>query len=142
VEADAGRSGRDERAYFPREGLVPGSLVLHPRSAFGLKGFDAVFAATYAVTGGEATAFVAVLPGPAEARDAAYRWHAFLRENGATDAGGVADLADARAARADGTWDIVLYRGDVVAGVHDAPGQGVAEWLARGLDGRIREAAR
>lgn len=123
-------------ALLPSEGLARDRVRLNAADAFGLEGFDNVYTGEYTTEGGVATAFLAQRPSPAEAAAMAQKFQDFLRANGYQEVPAPKAPAGMTLLALDSSFDVILVKGRVVAGVHDAPSAAAALELA----GRLREA--
>ncbi|GFK94374.1 hypothetical protein NNJEOMEG_02218 [Fundidesulfovibrio magnetotacticus] len=127
-------AGASEAALFPDEGLRAGTVRLAVSDALGMEGLQNVYTAEYALPSGEASAFLAVRATPEEARAQAQAYLAFLQAAGFAPAATPPGLGDARVMAFDSMVQVVMARGRVLAGVHDATGSAPALELAALLD--------
>ncbi len=130
----AAAEARDATALFPREGLMADSVRLNAADAFGLEGFDNVYTGEYAVNGGRATAFLAERQSPAAAEAAAKKFRDFLMANGYQEVETSGLPAGTIVLEMDGAIDVIMVRGPMVFGVHDAAAKAEALALAARLN--------
>ncbi len=130
-----------ELALLPRGHLVAGSYVLYRSGAFGYRGLGEVFAARYRIGGRPAMAFIAPQSGPEAAAKAMAAYAAFVLQNGGKELPAPGDIAGARLFELLGTYELLLARGPLVAGVHEAESPADAAALGAELSQRIKEAA-
>ncbi len=122
---------------FPKEGLIPGSMALHPANAFGFDGFTDLFTARYRLNAEPATAFLKPCPSPGAAIELAAAYQDFL-----TTYDGVAvpedpSFPEGRLLRVMDAYTLVFVHGNAVAGVQDAGTPELAARLARALKTRL-----
>jgi hypothetical protein len=129
-----------ERDLFPPEGLVPGSIALHPASAFGFDGFTDLFTARYRLNGEDATAFLRPCASPAEAAELAAAFKDFLAEYEAVEVAGGNPWPDGALMRVMDTYTLVFVHGRTVAGVQEAGAPELAAGLARALKAALNAA--
>lgn len=129
----------DERALLPA-GMLPDSLSLLASDVFGFDKLSQVFVATYAIGGEEAMAFLSRRADPAEAGALARAYVEFLLANGGQETPAPAGLAGARLIEVAGTWELVLSRGRLLAGVHQAESQAAALELGARLHASLEQA--
>jgi hypothetical protein len=131
-----------ERDHFPKDGLAEASIRLIPADAFGVSGLDRVFTATYAVDGGEMTAFLSRRKNPQEAVDLARSYVDFLKNYGGEvgfadePVGGTAVVAILD------MYEVVFSQGNFFGGVHEAPSREKALALAGRLAEKLKEVPR
>lgn len=122
---------------FPKAGLKADSLRLSVADTFGFQGFANVYTAEYDQSAGGGTAFIARRPDTAGAKKTAQAYQRFLTDNGyAVQTQGGAP-AGAVVLVMDGSVEILLLRGNILAGVHDAPDLASALALANSLDAAL-----
>lgn len=126
-----------ELNLFPSEGLLPGSLALHPANAFGFDGFTDLFTARYRLIGKPATAFLRPCPSPGAAADLAADYQAFLAAYDGVAAPADHQFPEGRLIRLMDTYTLVFVHGNTVAGVHGAATPKLAVRLARALQARL-----
>lgn len=141
-DAKAGASAKGADAQpgdlFPKAGLKADSLRLTVADTFGFQGFANVYTADYDPGAGGGTAFLARRADAAEAKKAAQAYQRFLTDNGyAAQAQGGAP-AGAVVLVMEGSVEILLVRGNILAGVHDAPDLASALKLANSLDAALK----
>ncbi|MGQ9687749.1 MAG: DUF6599 family protein [Desulfobaccales bacterium] len=123
---------------FPPEGLRGDSVRLSAADTFGLEGFNQVFTAEYAVQGGTATAFLAERQTPAQAEAEARRYEEFLQANGYRKIQKPGVPESVHLYELDGSFEIVMLQGCLLAGVHDAPSAAAALELAAKLSQTLK----
>ncbi len=126
-----------ELDLFPPEGLVPGSLALHPANAFGFDGFADLFTARYRLNTGSATAFFKPSASPQAAADLAAAYQDFLTQYDGVAAPGDPSFPEGRLIRVMDAYTLVFVHGQTVAGVQDAGTPELAARLARALKNRL-----
>lgn len=134
-------SGSSEAGLFPADGLDPASVRLAAEDAMGMAGFSNVYTAEYALPEGPATAFLAVRASPGAAEADARAFAAFLTQNGYVPAAADGAPEGATVLAMDGSVEIILIRGNALAGVHDVPTRpaalALAGRLSRALEGKL-----
>jgi len=128
-----------EAALFPKQGLALETLRLSAADTFGLEGFNQVFTAEYHLEQGEAAIFLAIRATPAEAAAEAHRFLVFLIANGYKEVMIERPVEGSRTLGLDRSFEVVMTRGRVLAGVHDATSQQAAWALASRLDAALKE---
>ncbi|MCG8688782.1 MAG: hypothetical protein MI892_28185 [Desulfobacterales bacterium] len=143
AKAFVGHIGADaaevtEMGLFPEEGRVEGSRSLVSSDAFGITGFDQVFMAEYEYNGALVTAYVAQRETEETAKATAVMIRDFYLEYGGTplEAPNGMDIIDIL-----DTIEVVLFRGQYIIGVHEAPDRETALSLAESIIKRLQEAA-
>lgn len=131
-----------ELTALPADHRVRGSETLLVADAFGFGRLDQVFTARYDLEAEGVLAWVSFRENPAQARELADAWAAFLEENGGNREPGPAAIPGAQVVEIMETWDLVFHQGPVLAGVHEAGSPGSAEKLGRWLMQSLSEAAR
>lgn len=129
-----------ELDLLPRMHLLPGGYVLYRSGAFGYDGLGEVFAARYKIDGRPAMAFVAPQAGPEKAAAAIAAYAKFVLQNGGKELPAPAGLAGARLLELLGSYELLLARGRMAAGVHEAETAADATALGAELVRRMREA--
>lgn len=118
---------------FPAKGLKKDSLRLAVTDALGMEGLENVYTAEYSMARGEAGAFLAVRASAEEAKAQAQAYSAFLAANGFKDAQAPAPLAGVKVMALDNLVQVVMSKGSILAGVHDASSPEAALELATEL---------
>jgi hypothetical protein len=118
---------------FPPNGLKKDSLRLAVTDALGMEGMENVYTAEYSLPRGEASAFLAVRATGEEARAQAQAYSSFLATNGFKDVQAPAGLAGAKVMALDNLVQVVMSKGRILAGVHDAVSAEAALELATAL---------
>jgi len=131
----------DDSSLFPKEGLRADTVRLAVSDALGMEGLANVYTAEYATPSGEAAAFLAVRVTPEEASAQAQAYVEFLKAAGFQAAQPPQGLTDAWVLTFDTMVQVVMARGRVLAGVHDAASPQAALELAAALDKSLREHA-
>jgi hypothetical protein len=125
---------------FPPTGLKKDSLRLAVTDALGMEGLENVYTAEYSLAGGEAAAFLAVRATAEEANAQAKTYSAFLAANGFKEVKAPAGLSGAKVMALDNLVQVVMSKGRVLAGVHDAASAEaaleLATELAKSLEGK------
>ncbi len=126
-----------ELELFPPEGLVPGSMALHPANAFGFDGFTDLFTARYRLNAEPATAFLKPCPSPEAAAGLAAAYQDFLTQYNGVAAPGDPAFPEGRLIRVMDAYTLVFVHGKTVAGAQDAGTPEVAARLALALKDRL-----
>ena len=128
VSADTVRLPEIE--LLPVEGMEADTVRLLSQDVFGYSEFNNTVTVTYRINDHELMAFISRRPDREKARALAEGYVRFLKMVGAESLG--SDLLPGSAALMDliGTYEIVFFKGDVVAGVHGAMDRNSAEALA------------
>jgi len=130
----------DELLLFPEPYLEPHSISLISKDAFGFEGLDNVFTALYNVDGMEVVLFVSARTSPSEAAERASAYYAFLLANGGKAVASRALNDEAvRLVEILDTFELIVTKGSVLAGVREAPNEDTAERLGRMLRDRLVE---
>ncbi len=122
---------------FPPEGLVPGSMALHPANAFGFDGFSDLFSARYRLNAESATAFLKSCPSPGAAAELAAGYEGFLAAYDGVAVSGYPSFPEGHLMRVMDAYTLVFVHGKTVAGVQDAGTPELAFRLARALKTRL-----
>lgn len=133
LPAEDGQGSGADTDLFPPEGLKNDTVRLAVSDALGLEGFLNVYTAEYALPQGEAAAFLAVRATPEEAAAQAKAYADFLAANGFKPATPVQNLPGVTIMTMDTLVQVVMAKGRVLAGVHDAANTGAALALAAAL---------
>ncbi|MGQ9920043.1 MAG: DUF6599 family protein [Desulfobacca sp.] len=126
-------ASNDLAALFPRANLVADSVRLQAADAFGLAGFNNVYTAEYLVSGGQATAFLALRSTVAEATAAARRYQEFLQDNGFRAVQDPAIPEHITVLALEDWYEALVVVQETLAGVHEAPSLAAALELVRQL---------
>lgn len=124
-----------ERDLFPPDLVDASSCTLIPENAFGCDRLANVMTAVMRLPGGTCTVFVSLRDSPAEARELAGAYLAFLVTNGGQA------VADADPPQVDlyGFRDAVFAEGRIVGGVHEVADGALATDAARRLRTYLQE---
>lgn len=138
AEAVTGRLGSQaqplvEPRLFPTPGLQTGTMRLSVSNVFGFEGLTDVFTADYRLEQGEATAFLSRRGEPAEAIQLAEAYTGFLLANGGQEVKDARIPPGLRVFNLADTFEVVMVKGAILAGVHGADNQAVAMALAAAL---------
>jgi len=137
-----GKSGvASDSALFPKGGLQKDTIQLAVSDALGMAGLENVYTAQYTLQKGEAAAFLAVRQSPQAASEQAKAYAAFLASMGFKEAHLANAPENAMVMTMDTMTQVVLTRGNVLAGVHDAANREAALELARNLAKTLEEKA-
>jgi hypothetical protein len=126
-----------ELELFPRQHLEEGSIALLISDAFGFDEWENVFTASYNMEGERLIAFLSHQERPEDTVRLAEAYHAFLLKNGGTDVPLSAPLTGAAVVEILGTFELIFYHGQYVAGVREAQSREAAEKLALRLKHRL-----
>ncbi len=137
-----GGSETNEKELFPAKGLQAKSISLIPDDAFGFSQMDNIVTADYTFDSKKVMGFVSVRNSSAVAEKLAKAYAEFLIENGGSaeemeNVSGaivIKDLFD--------MYEVVFARGNILAGVHQAPDKATAEKLAKMLSQQLEQAGR
>jgi len=122
---------------FPKGGIKADSMRLAVEDAFGCQGFTNVYSVEYDATAGGATAFLSRRKSPAEAETLAKAYARFLTDNGYAPQAAAGAPQGAQVFGMEGSVEIIMTRGNLLAGVHDAPDLAAALKLAQALAGAL-----
>lgn len=129
------KAASDESAFFPKPGLLAGSITLIAADVFGYDALNHVFTARYKVDNIELTAFLSRRSSPDEARQLADGYYRFLMNFGGKDAG----IRDAKTVEIMDNYNVIFSKGNILAGVHESPDKDAAEKLAAMLAEEIQK---
>jgi hypothetical protein len=133
----------DELRLFPDPHLDKHSISLISTNAFGFEGLDNVFTALYDVDGIKVMVFLSLRESSSQAKARASAYHAFLLRNGGKSVPPKAFSPEmAQIVEILDTYELIIAKGPILAGVRDAPDQATAERLGRLLMDRLVEAQR
>jgi hypothetical protein len=118
---------------FPEKNLIPDSITMIPKNAFGFQRLDRVFTAMYAFNGNQITAFVSKRKTHTEARDLVSGFHAYLMAYGGKTVESRTAVAGTKTLEVMDTYIVVFPIGPYLAGVYEASTKKQAEWLAKEL---------
>lgn len=122
---------------FPAKGLKTDTVRLAVSDALGMQGLENVYTADYDVDGAVAGAFLAVRATPEEAKAQAEAYAAFLAANGFRRVRADGAPEGAMVMSFDTMVQVIMAKGKVFTGVHDAADMATALKLAAGLDASI-----
>ncbi len=129
----------EELEFFPKKNLDQSSISLIIKNAFGFKGLDRVFTATYNIDGGKTTAFISKQKTPQEAKDLALGFHKHLITFGGKNIKSHVAIKDVKMIKIMNTFEIIFSLNSYVAGAHEAStktqAEEIAEVLAKTLQG-------
>jgi hypothetical protein len=132
----------DEKALFPREGLVKDSIALLSADAFGYDRFDKIFTATYQLGNSQLVAYFSRRQSPGEAQELADGYAAFLTAFGGSPVESDSTLPTAKMIFILDTYEIVCSHDHFLVGVREAVDKQSAQELALRLTNSIQEATR
>jgi len=128
---------------FPAKGLRQDSVRLAVTDALGMEGLENVYTCEYELPGGEASAFLAVRDTPETAASQAQAYAAFLVANGFKETAPGKDVPPlppgAKVLAFENMVQVVMAKGRVLAGVHDAANRASALELAGQLAKSLEE---
>jgi len=127
---------------FPKEGLHQDSIQLAVSDALGMAGLTNVYTAQYTLPKGEAAAFLAVRESEAAASAQAKAYVEFLASMGFKETHPANAPAGAMVMAMDTMTQVVMTKGKILAGVHDAANQDAALELAGNLAKALQEKAK
>jgi len=126
-----------QAASFPADGLARDTVRLSATDTFGLEGLNNVLTGEYTLKSGKATAFLAERQSVEQAQAEARRYLDFLAANGYQHVQAAGPPQDATVLALDNSFEIVLVRGRILAGVHDATSLAAALELAAKLQAKL-----
>jgi hypothetical protein len=132
-------TAKTEASLFPEESLDVASISLHMSDVFGFGDLDRVYTASYGAGDSQVTAFVSKRESPDAATQLAEAYGRFLIENGASELGELPNAPGSKIFQVFDTYEIVLYRGVFLGGVHEADSRENAEATATRLYGKLDE---
>ena len=132
----------EEKALFPRAGLVEESISLVSADAFGYERFDQIFTATYQLEDTELMAYFSRRKSPGEALELAGGYADFLMAFGGSAAESDLAIPSVKVVHILDTYEVVFSHGPYLVGVREAAAQQPAQDLALQLYNRIKEATR
>jgi len=137
-----GSAAASDSALFPKEGLHEDTIQLAVSDALGMAGLENVYTAQYTLPKGEAAAFLAVRQSGEAASEQAKAYTAFLQSMGFKEAHPANAPEGVTIMTMDAMTQVVMARGGVFAGVHDAANQEAALELAGNLARALQEKAK
>jgi hypothetical protein len=133
----------DELRLFPETYLNRESISLISTDAFGFEGLENVFTASYDLSGIEVTVFLSRRESPSEAMAYALAYYTFLLANGGKAVESKAFKAEtARLVEVLDTFELIVTKGSILAGVREAPDPATAEKLGQLLIDHLAETQR
>jgi Family of unknown function (DUF6599) len=129
----------NEMALFPKQELVKNSMVLISSNAFGYDGFDKIYTAEYEFDDHSLMAYLSHRKTPAQAKELASNYTAFLLAYGGKIIEAQMPIKDARLIEILDTYEIVFSHGSYLAGIREAATINQAKTLAIRLYHRIKE---
>lgn len=120
----------EEFDLFRSENLVPDSMKLYLKNAFGFEELSDVFAAQYKIGDLAITVFFSKRPNVQDASSMAEQYVKFLVENGATVKQTTSEFLKDKVFDFYGATEIVFTTGQFVVGVHEVENQEAAEKAA------------
>ncbi len=130
-----------ETAWFPTEGMEPGSISLHMSDVFGFSELDRVYTATYGSAEKQVTAFVSKRENPDAAAALSDAYCRFLIENGGKDLGEVQGVPGSKFFQVYDTYEVVLHKGAFMAGTHEVEDSESAADIAGRIYRKLSETA-
>ena len=132
----------DEKALFPKDGLIEDSIALVSADAFGYDRFDQVFTALYQMGNTELMAYFSRRKSPGAAQELAGGYADFLMAFGGSAAESDLAIPSAKVIYILDTYEVVFSHGPYLVGVREAAAQQPAQDLALQLYNRIKEVSR
>ena len=143
VEAGPKYTGQQtEASLFPPESLDESSISLHMSDVLGFSALDRVYTASYSMGAAQVTAFLSKRESAEEAADLAATYGRFLVENGAEEAGAIPGAPDSKIYKVFNAYEVVLHRGEFLAGTHDVDNMESATDVASRIYRKLDEAGR
>ena len=127
-----------ELIMFDKNYLISGSEKLFLKSAFGYEGLKNIYTARYKLKGKEVTVFISIKKSRNDAVVSEKNYLNFLKENGGT-AKESKILKDLAIIDLYGSYETVFSRGNILAGIHEADSQKIAEEFASLLIDKINK---
>lgn len=131
-----------EKALFPKSGLIEDSIALVSADAFGYERFNQIFTATYQLEDIQLMAYFSRRKSPREAQELAGGYADFLMAFGGSAAESNLAIPSARVIFILDTYEVVFSYGPYLVGVREAAAQQPAKEMALQLYNRIKEATR
>ncbi|MGD8963114.1 MAG: hypothetical protein PVF29_18090 [Desulfobacterales bacterium] len=131
-----------EKALFPRDGLIEDSIALVSADAFGYERFDQIFTAAYQLEDTQLMAYFSRRKSPGEAQELAGGYADFLMAFGGSAEESDLAIPSAKVIYILDTYEVVFSHGPYLVGVREATSQQPAQDLAQQLYDRIQEASR
>jgi hypothetical protein len=131
----------EEKALFPKTGLIEDSIALVSADAFGFERFDQIFTAAYQLEDIQLMAYLSRRKSPGEAQELAGVYADFLLAFGGSAAESDLAIPSAKIIYILDTYEIVFSLGSYLVGVREANAQQPAQDLALQLFNRITEAS-
>lgn len=128
-----------ELSLFPAEDIVPGSIKLHLKNAFGFEKLTDTFTAKYQIDDGTITAFFSKRTNSKDAEAIAQSYRNFLIENGAKAKNAVNKTFEGKTLDLYGATEIIFTIGPFVVGIHEAESRQAAEKVAARLNDKLGE---
>lgn len=120
----------EELDLFRSENLVPDSMKLYSKNAFGFEGLSDIFTAQYKIDNRAITVFFSKRANAQDAASIAEQYGKFLVENGATIKQTTSEFLKNKVFDFYGATEMVFTTGQFVVGVHEAENQEAAEKAA------------
>jgi len=120
----------EELDLFQSENLIPDSMKLYLKNAFGFEGLSDVFTAQYKIGSQPITVFFSKRPNAQDAEAMAASYRKFLAENGATVKQTTSESLKNKVFDFYGATEMIFTTGKFVVGVHEAENQDAAEKAA------------
>jgi hypothetical protein len=130
-----------ELGLFPPENLVPGSIRLYLKNAFGYEGLINTFTCRCKIDGQTVTAFLSKQASHQAAKKMADDYYKFLIDNGAEDKGQL-NWNGGRIVTLYGALELIFSNGVYVAGIHEAENIGPATKMAAILNDIINQVSK
>jgi hypothetical protein len=132
----------EEKALFPRAGLIEDSIALVSADAFGYERFDQIFTATYQLEDTQLMAYLSRRKSTGEAQELAGSYADFLMAFGGSATESDLAIPSAKVIYILDTYEVVFSHGPYLVGVREATAQQPAQDLALQLYDHIKEASR
>ena len=126
--ADAGTVG--ERVPFPPDNLDEATITLLAADVFGFDRLNQVYVASYQTAVGPLTAFLSERVSAEEAVELAASYRQFLLNNGGVERPTAVNIPGAKVVQVLDSYEVIFNKGRMLAGVHDAGAEEVAQQLA------------
>lgn len=130
-----------EKALFPKAGLIENSISLVATDAFGYERFDQIFTATYQLDDQQLMAYISRRKSPGEAQEMAGAYADFLMAFGGSATESDLAIPSAKVIYILDTYEVVFAQGPYLVGAREAAAQQPAQDLALKLHKRIKEAS-
>ncbi len=124
---DTGKDNIEELALFPRENLVEDSFKMELADGLGFNGWKNLFSAKYNLENKIVTIFLNKQPDPVKANETAENYCKFLVDSGGEIRQPINKEITGKVLDVYNVFEVVLTKGNLVLGIHEADNQQLAE---------------